>query len=122
MHTHQPIRRAREQPHATPHLDVFSEGVVADAIALVQDLVAAFQGRDQDVRAVWILDARDAVLGFAKDVKAAFENIIKPAFDHADNPVRLVDSIASVVPVPAPRIPERVDLPDVQSHAEVEFA
>ena len=56
-------------------------GIIPKAVALVEDLIAALSGRDADVRAKFILTARDAIIVFAKDAKAAFENIIKPAFD-----------------------------------------
>ncbi|KKK56512.1 hypothetical protein LCGC14_3063780, partial [marine sediment metagenome] len=58
----------------------FAEGAVSRAISLVEDLVAAIQGRDADVKEPFILEARDAVVAFAQDVKAAFDNIILPAF------------------------------------------
>ena len=56
-------------------------GVLPDALALLQDVVAALQGRDQDVNAKWILDWRDAILAFAADVKSAFTDILVPAFE-----------------------------------------
>ena len=60
----------------------FSEGKIRQAISLIEDLVAAIQFRDVDVSesGAFILEARDAVVAFAQDVKAAFDNIILPAF------------------------------------------
>ena len=57
-----------------------TSGVVPKAVALVEDLVAALSGRDEDVREPFILKARDAIIAFARDVRAAFVGIIVPAF------------------------------------------
>ncbi|KKN46884.1 hypothetical protein LCGC14_0668510 [marine sediment metagenome] len=61
----------------------FSEGKIRQAISLVEDLVAAIQFRDVDVSesGAFILEARDAVIAFAQDVKAAFDDVIVPAFE-----------------------------------------
>ena len=55
-------------------------GALPGALALLEDLVAAIQGRDADVRAQWALDARDAIVAFVKDVSGAFTSILFPLF------------------------------------------
>ncbi len=59
----------------------FADSTVVQAVQVVRDLFAAFQGRDEDVQFKGILVARDAFVAFADDVKVAWEKIIKPAFD-----------------------------------------
>ena len=76
--------------HRKALLDLVNDAV-PKAVALVEDLVAALAGRDQDVRAKWIITARDAILSFAQDVKVAWERIIRPAFEGL---VRIFDQIA----------------------------
>ncbi len=49
-------------------------------ITLFDDLIAAFQFRDADVSNKFILEARDAIVAFGKDVQAAFQNVILPTF------------------------------------------
>ena len=61
-------------------LDLVNNAIPA-GLAIIEDLVAAFQGRDQDVGAQWILDARDAIVAFAGEARIAINTILLPAFE-----------------------------------------
>jgi phage-related protein len=53
--------------------------IAATVIPIVDDMIAAIQGRDQDVKNGFILKARDQINALAADTKNAVNNLILPA-------------------------------------------
>jgi hypothetical protein len=58
-----------------------AEDGLARALPLVEDFINALLGRDADVANTWILDARDAMIQFGREVRYTAENIIIPAYE-----------------------------------------
>jgi len=59
---------------------------------ILDDLILLMQGRDQDVKLQWVLDAKNAVVLFGQTVAGVFNNVIKPIFDGI---VAVLDLVAS---------------------------
>ena len=58
----------------------FVERGIAKALPLIEDFVAVVQGRDSDVRSIWVLKATVQYLKFSIAIEKAVKEIIIPAF------------------------------------------
>lgn len=75
----------------------FTQNAVKIATVYVKDFAAALSGRDADVTNRWILDWRDAIVGFGKDVYDVITSVIIPAFDTLHKAVQLVTEAINAV-------------------------
>lgn len=58
----------------------FTQNIINQALPIIRDLVAAVTGQDAAVKNIWILQWRDAIIDFGKNVKTVIETIVVPAF------------------------------------------
>lgn len=69
-----------------------TEAGIKRAIPVMNDLINALSGNDAAVQNLWILQARDAVLGFADSVSSAVTGIIIPVYEAV---VAVADKVAA---------------------------
>ncbi len=72
----------------------YAKTLEAQVKPVVQDVIAVIEGRDQDVKNTFVLEARDAILDFGKAVQNAVTNIIIPAFKGF---LKVLDTVASAI-------------------------
>jgi hypothetical protein len=59
----------------------FATNALAKAKVLVADFFAALSGRDADVSNKWIIEWRDAIVGFGSDALHVIKGVVIPAFE-----------------------------------------
>lgn len=72
----------------------FANTVQSVVLPIIEDVINAVTGHDADVKAQWVIDLRDNIIEFALATRAAFTDIIIPAFNGL---VAIADKIAAAI-------------------------